>query len=1149
MKGKIIVPLLLASLSAGVVATQQQQTSVFADASTITNVVGDLVEISNYESTGSLGENVYLPDATAFDDLGNPTGVALNVKVVDPSGRTLTNAEILNDANGDYFVPKMKGYYSVSFETAAGETQVTTASNTLKIYIAGQDYAISLPENSKYVIPATIPVSTTNALKIQAPSVSLDGEELEMDELIQAGGEGLQVFVLNKDGSGDTTALSSGALDADGNYVYSWMPETAGIYEIVYKYVDGTVQDYTTQRFVVSESYDASEIDLSFSYASSRPSTATLGTETTLPEINIVDDNTGNSIEGYTSILVEHVATGTVFEVSDDYKFVPTLAGTYRVTYQAQIDYFGVESNTHSFLIEQVKDTTAPSVLPVNNYTVDANGDVATVLDADDNVIYDASNLDAELTDEEKEELLAEAMSSVSYNIPSVVALTTDGETSSATVSLPAIYGLDSVSDLGDITFKRSVRRSSTGVVSEITDAEAYETASYTFTSAGSYTIRYIATDAEGNQKMTSYDITVVSSVADLKDEDTNEYLLPTITMQALSSYVKGNATIVFNAPTATDEYDTRVEVKTYYSFDADATEHEITTKNDSGQIELDLASITIPVGATELYVTAKAYNDYAVEVDGVTRQFASVTRTVKLINTNDADMPEFVDVNDFLVDLADANGIDTVTSAIGVDGYLYVGVDNEGEPFDQGDSITLPEVVITDDTDPNLTLSVSVKDPFGKTVSVSNSQFTSDIGALTNTYTIGEGTFAAIYSGLYTVTYTAKDAGGNLIVKTFGLRVRDTEKPTISLSSFDPFTSEMEVGEFIEVPAANLIDNGVIVEDLTYGYQEAGKAGISWRLENSSNVNVVNGIGFTPLAAGEYVVIYEGWDAEGNTTESKAYTVVVADTTDPTIELENDLYLSSGVPYVENEAVTLPGVVELYDGYRDEDNADNNYDQTDVADITFSVKVSDSNGNNMAVTEDEQTNSAGVPITRYLFTPSGDGVYTITYTAVDTSGNTTTVTKTLEVGDVEAPELVWEDDYEVISSATIGETFELNMAKASITDDEDEYDDIDISVVMYDPDDNVVTSLVTGGYKWEFEETGTYSIKVVLTDSANNTQTYTYNIEVSEEDAEENVIAPWLGTTLIVATGVILAGVVVYFVVTSKGGKPSASRKRRAKK
>ena len=50
MKGKIIVPLLLASLSAGVVATQQQQNEVFADASTIRNVVSDLVEITDYES-------------------------------------------------------------------------------------------------------------------------------------------------------------------------------------------------------------------------------------------------------------------------------------------------------------------------------------------------------------------------------------------------------------------------------------------------------------------------------------------------------------------------------------------------------------------------------------------------------------------------------------------------------------------------------------------------------------------------------------------------------------------------------------------------------------------------------------------------------------------------------------------------------------------------------------------------------------------------------------------------------------------------------------------------------------------------------------------------------------------------------------------
>lgn len=1183
MKGKIIVPLLLATLSSGVVAATRQQFNVSAENTELTNLVGSLVEITDFSSTGSLGDEIYLPNVIVYNEEGVATGEELVEIIIDPSGRTLLPTEIkereVEGVNRKYFEPKIKGYYNLSYATKS-DIQLNTITNPLKIYVSALDYSISLPTNSEHVIPSTIPSTISGqatVLKIPVPTVWL-GED-EVTNPIESGEEGLKVYVIKKDDGDPASANALTTYNQEGKY-FTWSPtitegnDGTGVYEIVYKYIKGTVQDYKTQRFVVktANDYDISKINLNFSYASSRPTSAILGVVTELPKINIVNKTTGNTMEGYTSIKIEHRnADGTYTDVTtsmlEDYAFTPTLKGQYRITYQARLDLFSKQSIEHTFLISDVKDTVAPSVLPVNSYELNEQKEIIKVTDRQGNVLFDVTTLDAGVTDEEKEELITKALGNVKYDVPSVVALKPvsqgEGTVYKATVEIPAIWGLDNFSEYSGLTFKRSIRKSSNGVVTEVTGFDAEEVATQTIETAGDYTIRYIVSDEAGNEKMSSYSLKVVDSEAALKEEGGSFYL-PKIQMQALSAYVNGNAKITFNAPTATDEFDSSVEVKTFYYFDDPDTtytpEQEITETNASGQLVLDLSKVTIPSTAKVLYVKAYAYNDYAKDVNG-DRVPSTIIRQINLINTNDKVAPKFVGIDEFLEGLTLENNLDS-EGIIDIDGYLYdvIGGNKVGEPFNQKDLITLPTVTVTDALDPNLEISVTVKDPFGKNATLLNSKFTKNTTPTLNTYTVGEGKFVANYSGVYTVTYTARDAGGNMIIKTFGIRVRDTEKPTILLSSFDPFVNEVEVGAFIEVPAATLKDNGTILNDIAYGEKyeinpttgerEVGtgvyKPGILWKLAESSNVVVKDSIGFTPLAAGSYVVIYEGWDKNGNTTESKAYTVVAKDSIKPTIEIEKDFYLPTAVPYVENEPITLPGVIELYDGYRDKENPSNNYDQTPVNEISLTVKVTDSNGTNITVEEDLQETNGGVPITRYYFTPTGNGVYTIKYSATDTSGNTTEITKTIEVGDVSAPELTWKDDYAVITSAKIGDTFELNMSKAVITDDNDSLDDIDIDVYMYDPSDKLVDSSVNNGYKWTFESVGTYEIKIIVTDSANNKQTYTYNITVSEKDTKTEIISPWLGTTLIVAASVILAGVVIYFVVTGKDGKIRKGSKRK---
>ena len=1144
MKGKIIVPLLLASVSAGVVYSTniQQNVSVFADTVEVTNVVGNTVQITNFTSTGTIGNPVTLPTVTVIG-----TADILTPTVTDPTGRVLVNAsEILGNA----FTPQLKGYYTVVYSTIE-DGRVVTKTDPLRIYISGEDYSLTLKSNSKYVIPATIPTSTTNALKIPAPYIYNGDELVDVATAISAGE--LEVSILSRDGNNSSQVLTASTPDSDGEYFYEWMPTSAGIYEVVYKYIKGTVQDYITQRFVVKADYDTSDIVLNFSYASSRLDTLTLGVEATFPKINITDKTTGDSIEGYTKITVEHVGTGTTYVLGDDYTFTPTLAGDYKVTYQARLDYFGLASVSNTWsIIRDVADTVAPTIITTNSYTFDQEtGEILTVINPNDanNPFYDVEDLSPTITEDEKQELLTKALGNLSYDVPSVAYLAPTGVGSEvkATITLPAAYGSDNVTKANGFTITRSIRKNINNNISVVDTGSANQTATYDFTEAGNYTIRYSIKDEAGNEKLISFDMKVVSSEDVLKDSGGVDFVVPVITMNALPAYIKANATLTFNAPTATDTHDTRVEVKVFYSFDNDATLHQITTKNDSGQYVLDLNGL-VPVNAEELYVTAVAYNDYG--------QTATRLNTINLIATNDTVAPEFetTSIDNYLTNLATVNGI---TGTIQTDGDLYQMVElvetNVGEPFEQKDTVILPTVTVTDVTDPNVELSVKVTDPYGKTVTVSNSVFTSLIGTAYNTFTIGEGTFVANYSGLYKITYSAKDAGGNLIVRSYGVRVKDTEKPTILLSSFDPFTSSVEVGKFIEMPRATLKDNGVVLENVPFGryedtYFAEDTAGISWKLVSGPVTNTAGMYGFTPTVAGEYVVVYEGWDENGNTTETKSYTIVASDSLKPTIELEKD-FSWFPVDYVSTTPVQLPAVINLYDGaLPDSDSGE--IIQTPSEDLEVAVTVTNANGEEMEVTTAEETVNS-TTLTRYYFQPTANGVYTVIYSTVDLAGNTYEITNTIEVGDVNAPELDWADGYELKTEVTIGDTFALDTSKMVITDNDDEVSEITKQIYMYQPDNTIAASEISGGYSWTLDQVGTWQLKVTLTDTAGNKETYTYSIVVSEETVEEQVIEPWLGTTLIVVTAVILAGVVVYFIVTSKGvnGKSTSRRRKTTKK
>ena len=1152
MNRKIIVPVLLASLAGGVVATIPHNYSVQANSVVYTDVRGGLVEINGFKSKGQVSTSYALPIVTVYDDSGVLTLGAneLVVTLINPAGKNITS-----QISGGSFTPTTKGIYTLTYSTNI-DGQIKTVTEPLKFTIGGDEYSLSLPVNSEHVIPSVIPTGTT--LKIPTPTVKL-GDDVQEDVVDILGPNGVKVFVVNKDNVGTNDPLDT--YNEAGDY-FTWQATTAGVYEIVYKYITGgtNVEDYLTQRFVVKNAseYDVNDIKLEFSYNPSRPTSAVLGVTTKLPTLNIKNKTTGNSIEGYVSIQAYSVAENGVETLVNDtmldgFEFTPTIKGRYKFVYKASIPLFGIESATHTFYINDVRDNVNPTVFVVNNYEFDSEtGEILTIY-ARDGVtpVYEAANYEGS-TKEVKDKAITDALGNVRFDLPSVAVrnhdynVTVDGNTvvrQGALVELPAIYAVDNFSNLTGLTFRREIRKDgSSTTIHTVSSAEfAFnETAEYLFKDDGKYSIRYVAVDAAGNERLVSFDITIYASEASLKES--GSFVLPTIAMPSIASSVVTDGVLKFNKPTATDKFDSRVEVRTYYAFNNEPNVlFEITETDKDGKLVVDLDGVTIPSGATSIRVIARAYNDYAYDNVLEQREYAQQEVTVALINTDDEDAPEFVNSNTFLAQLETLNSLPDTVDA---EGYLN---GTEIAPFGQGDTIKLPTLQVRDLLDSRLSLSLTIKNPHNQNVSPTGLKIrqVASGGGYYN-YVIEDASFKAGFAGVYTVTYTAKDSGGNIVVRTFGIRVNDTNKQSEILNVLDGVTN-VEIGQVVSVPTITLVDDGILItnlgEPVSPEDKQAGVPGWYWEPEIISG-NAVSSFGthFVATMPGQFRIVYTAWDASGHELVKKSGIITATDSVKPTIVLETGYqsFFSLGVGYVANEYIVIPGVKELYDGVKDE------YIQSGADQIDLVVKVTGPISTD-EITVEEDAVSGG-----YKFVPtSGQGVYTITYTATDIYGNSTVSSHSLSVGDVQAPTLVWEDETKnVVTTAKVGDTFFLDLEnKATITDDESERDDIIVVVTMRDPNGTVVNSISTTSKIYEFTKTGTYKLNIVVSDEANNSQTYSYNIEVTEDEVKTNVIEPWVGTAVIVASVLLVAGVVTYFAITNRDGSLKGGKGKKLNK
>lgn len=1171
MKGKkkIIVPLLLAGVTAtGIVTNVQQNISVKAETGEITQVEGaELIVKPFLKDSYNVGDIVLMPE-TSFDN-GNEETIEYSVK---KGNKNITlqsvtaddisnNPEFENSSVGDkYFIASYEGYYNVSV-TARKEGQVVSTVNNLSVWVEKEDAVINLPVNSEYVIPAKMQ-KNQEGFKIPAPSVTVseDGEEVEKS----AGDLTADELVVYLCTPTKEVPLTLDATDSYYEVSKDSLAET-GTYQIVYEYRQaGNVISRLESNFQVVNEYDTSNLKLTMTFLDSMPSTGNVNTDISIPKVKVTESASSlDAINAHITVKVTNLKNpNEVIEVNyEDYTFHPTEEGYYTVTYSASIPLFGESCKTTEVTpgdIIEVTDKQAPTLIPTYEYEFDSNGEIISV---------NGETVTA-TDDMTQREVAEEMLVNRRVDIPSVAVLKNTDNGKSVKVKIPAAYATDNFytykgTNNDDIIITRTYR-SSTGAVSTVS-TPANEIAEIEFKTAGNSEIRYKATDKAGNTLgEIVYDIVIYDVDYDLSNGQTKINL--NVGTDVVSDKEK---TLVFAKPTATDTYDTNVEVRTYYQVPGQEPVELIET-NDDGQYEIDILSLIAEnQDLTTFDIYAEAYVDSTLigtrgsEADDQlvgTNKVVSKKYTINVVQSNldtvapDFQMADSKTWNQSLFELnsdkiVSSDGLNTVSGkSINSAGYLSEDEDLDGNgdgtqinidgttiglaPFDQGSTeIEIPAVKFIETYDNNLTVSLVITNQFGEVVSKVQQEVV-EYNKAENTYTISGAKFKLSTYGVYTVTYTAQDFAGNTTVKSFGIRVNDKTAPTITIDDEDKFNKEIEVGEYFRVPTGRLVKNGETVE-----------GEITWEIYKVSNgaTYTKQPNGFIPTSEGTFFIRYTAVDSVGNpaTLEDDLFTITAKDTEDPILELDLTYRLPSSLEWAPAEGddymnIEIPIAIAT--------------DKLTKQDLEVVYTVTGPNGTKPSVQEyDESENKDYV---RY-FKATSEGTYTIKYYTIDQAGNETTITKTIAIGDCEKPVLTWNNqDKDLPTEISLNETYVLDLnSMIELSDNKTSKDKLldKLTVSLTAPDGTTVTNLVSDGegYEWKFTQTGNYSLKFTVKDEVGNSSSYTYSINVPNEDPDENTVSPVLGTVLVVLSVVVLGGVIVYFVASNKKKSNKSSSKK----
>lgn len=1065
-------------------ATNRANGTNVVKADTVTAKDNTLV-ISSYDKVVKLGDSFTMPTAK-FYGVGGTETTLTEYTVTTPTGGTFTQENV---TDGKFKVDEI-GEYTITYVSGNYKGEVTFEVETTT-------YNVKLVENNANILPNKIAVKDKNNVaftgELNVPTCKVTDENGdEVDAIVE-------ISVTKPDFTTENITESKKIVFNSEN------PIEIGYYIVTYKAYskkDGAKDAYLgevkTEFSAVSADSYKNEYDLTIVYGSEKPKSVNVGKTIELPAVTAKNGTEAVPVyyevkvykNGATDPISEEVLVGNtdkkVITKNDKgvYEFTADEVGVYyRVQYTVK-DALG-NTKTAEFNIDTVEDSLNPTPIVVDAYATDV-ATLKTLKNKDYALKSMFGQIDGVQEDIVIKAIYAEDLGTFNYNDFKF-------ERRIENSSRELVYKSDKFEDAcKEIVFNHT---------GDALDATKYITvpAETATLKDGYYYVYYTVTDAHKNKATVSYKFTVDKNF-DWKDASSND-IKPTVKFNdTFYSSIELGEKVEFGDITASDEKDDRLETKVYYTYTVDGVEGEaIDLKlNDDNKYVIDTSAKKNDTNRpTKLTIYAKAINDGGKE----TIEKKEITLNSEVLGTA---VPSVYDVDDA--------------------GYSYTYV--------QGAKITVPTIKFQDGADgvdslnTNITVKCTTADDKVINYTAQNAMAIKVGGYLV----YSNASFVAATAGTYQVAIKVTDAAGNAVVKFLTYTVTDASY-TGELRFEDLGISEnneLELGKAFKLQVAKI--TGEHADEYDY-YVVCTESEGAYKLNNSE---------FVPNAKGAYklkYVMYEKANPE-NTVDEFEFKVTVKDTVGPEInvvwetERVND---STGRQSIQ--AAYEKGTKILIPKFSAKDLSGIDTEKSTIVisskNTTRTIKYSEMNKKY----EDGKTGSTQDTM---FYTFNNDAEYTVTYTAYDKEGNTSSKSYTIKIGDLVAPTLTVSDKI-VNSTYKSGQVITIDLEDTKnyikVSDNKTTLEKQDVVVKLYLNGTEIKKADASTDTKFIFnlKDAGEYELRFTATDDAGLTTTVTKTFTIQDKATSNMTSTEIIGTVLIVVSVAVLAGVVVYFIVSKK--------------
>lgn len=856
-----------------------------------------------------------------------------------------------------------------------------------------------------------------------------------------------------------------------------------GIYSIKYvAKIDGIqVAQSTNYSFKVTDNYEFDVAEFKYSYDNTIESWE-LGKEDELPGVKAthkVGDTTENVNVSYTIKKVQFTEKDSETKVDvtstvvNGTKFKPNKEGKYTFTYEVK-DFLGHVSTFENNLVLEVEDKEKPVIKVVEAYETTAT----THVDAEYKL---ASKTLAE--DIVVMPIWAEDLGTTNFadftKLQIEVKNLTDSTRQTVFSTADKIGNTEETAPVNkELIFNK------TNIT--INTATQYDTG-VNLVAGNKYSIIYTAVDKAGKSQSKEYTLEVVSDLT---------YETPTLEwVDTIPNAIEIGEKLVFSAPKYSDSIEDNNGLYKVVEYSFDGTTWNKLTMVDS-KYEVEVPSDTV---ASQLKIRATASNN-------------GVTSNNSTFDSSDYRYNHFTGILEKTISIVNL-----------VDGE-FLEIDNIGNVAPnliQGDVVNLPSINVKNDID-------------GGTVKINVECYHIDGDVETKMTVYDVVTFAsgnykylesakitAARDGNYKVIYKAFDAANNMVIQSYKFNVAqnpDMVETRFTNLSPSAVPSKLELGESLLLPTPKV----EMLDGSSANWNIKQIAGPSDSIERTGEQ-----YSFKPSKVGTYKIQYFGTVTHSSnpeiTLEPVEYTVVVEDTTNPEYSILDE------VP--QQVAKDYSFIIPEFSAF---DNG------SGINEEKSYVKLGSGNAIYLKDLKDKTT----ADLTNVL---SKEQEYTLTYYIEDNAGNSVTKTFKIAVGDTEDPEISLEDavitqNNKGISSKVNKGQISIDLSKISVSDNvSTTLTANDVIITLFNKtlstNDSIdpIDTTGDGKYTWNIENAGEYVMYFEITDAAGHRTKVEKTFTVDAEDNNGTDATQVLGTILIVVSVLVLAGVIVYFIVSKK--------------